>query len=147
MQTSDILISLEHKYISAMMLGDKTVELRRRPLRVPPGTRIWMYAKMPRGCVQLFATIKVVVEAPPEMIWREYGSQTAVSRTDFRRYFNGAKSGCAIILSDITELCRPVPLSEVRRRCSRFHPPQFFKRLRAGGPEVRLLLGAAALVR
>lgn len=141
---TDILISVDGKHAANMLLGKKTVELRRRRLHVEPGTRVWVYSKLPRGHVELVATVDQVLAASPTTIWRAYGSRSAVSWSEFQSYFRNASTGYAILFRQVLPLQRAIRLDTIRRISSNFHPPQFFKRLPATCPELEFFLGACS---
>lgn len=125
----DILISLSPPYTRAILAGRKTVELRRRPLRVAAGTRVWIYSKIPVGRIEAAASVVEVREASPADLWAEFGSLVGVTRAEFDRYFEGCARGCAVLLADARAVFPPVALSTLRARLAGFQPPQFFRRL------------------
>jgi predicted transcriptional regulator len=136
---SDILISLHPKHCDKVVAGIKTVELRRRKLKVSPGTRVWIYTKRPRACIDAVAVIESIHEGSHNELWRRFGDRVAISRLDFDEYLAGANGGCAIVLRSAHPLKRPLGLEEIRREFQRFHPPQFFKRLLPNSKELALL--------
>lgn len=138
-EADNILISVERKYVARMLRGSKTVELRRRPFRVPMGTRVWIYGKSPYATVAAVATVGTIVSAPPDELWDEYGCRAAVTRAEFDSYFSDANIAWAICLENICALPTAVTLSALRRHSSPFHPPQFFKRLQHGSDALNLL--------
>ena len=138
-KAEDILISLHRKYVSRMLDGQKTVELRRRALRVARGTRVWIYSKSPHATVDAFAIVDQVISAPPDQLWRDYEDRVGVSELEFRSYFLNASQGCALVLRSVQGLPFSVSLADLRRHSSAFHPPQFFLRLPEGCPALRAL--------
>jgi len=144
LQPENILISVEHHYVVKMLNGLKTAEVRRRQLRIEPGTRVWVYSKLPRGHVELVATADEVVAASPRKLWELYETRIAISSTEFRAYLRGVDTGCAILLRDIRPLQPALKLDTLRRISRDFHPPQFFKRLVPHGPEMKRLVSAYA---
>jgi predicted transcriptional regulator len=136
----DILISLRPEHSDDILSGRKTVELRRRPVRVDPGTRVWLYTKLPRGSVDAFAIVDAVYEGSQEELWEQFGDKVAISRTDFDEYMDGMCTGCAIVFRSVAPLCRAVQLREIRQRVKTFHPPQFFKKLLPDSKELALLI-------
>ena len=140
----DILISVEERHASSMLSGKKSVELRRKPLNILPGTRVWVYSKLPRGQVQVLAIVDEVVAGSPSKIWRSYGAQSAISKREFDDYFADAKTGYAIILQEVRPLAPILNLASIRKKISHFHPPQFFKRLTSGSPELAFFQTALA---
>lgn len=144
LEPENILISVEHQYVLKMLNGLKTAEVRRRQLRILPGTRVWVYSKLPRGHVELVATADEVVAASPRKLWELYETRIAISPTEFKTYLQGVEVGCAILLRDITPLQPALRLDTLRRISRDFHPPQFFKRLVPHGPEMKRLVSAYA---
>src|SRR5438270_756089 len=112
-----------------MASGEKTIELRRRRLRVRPGTTVWVYSKAPRATVDVSATVESVVAGSPEQLWKSYGQKLGISRSELMTYLSDAEVGYAVVLKNIQTLDRRVRLSDLREHCRWFHPPQFFKRL------------------
>ncbi len=139
MQAENIIISVEYVHVLNMLNGMKTVEVRRRPLRIRPGTRVWVYSKLPRGHVELVATAHEIVAASPLKLWDQYQARIAITLAEFKSYFSGVDVGCAILLRDIRPLQPALKLATLRRTSRNFHPPQFFKRLVAHSPELKSL--------
>ena len=139
-----ILISVHSKHVENMLAGRKTVELRRRALRVLPGTQVWIYCTQPTAQVSAVATIKGVFTAAPNQIWQIYGPRSGLIRSEFDSYFEQSETGCAIVLSNIRRLKTPLSLHAIRKKAKGFHPPQFFKKLTPGCPEFSLLSQAEA---
>jgi predicted transcriptional regulator len=144
LQAENILISVEYDYVLKMLNGLKTAEVRRRRLRIQPGTRVWIYSKLPRGHVELVATADEVVAASPRRLWELYQERIAITSSEFRTYLRGVDIGCAILLRDIRPLQPALKLDTLRRISGNFHPPQFFKRLVAHGPELKSLASSFA---
>jgi predicted transcriptional regulator len=137
--TENILISVDYTYVLKMKLGIKTAELRRRRPRIKPGTRVWIYSKLPRGHVELVATAEDVVAASPRKLWNLYEERLAVTPSEFKAYLHGVEFACAILLGNIQPLQPAVNLNALRRVSENFQPPQFFKRLVPRCPELRRL--------
>lgn len=138
-ESEHILISLEHRHVARILSGAKKVELRRRPLKVSPGTYIWMYSKVPHAAVGAVARVGTIASAAPEDLWHEYGSMTGIAKCEFDAYFVGVRVGWAILLDEVRPLPRAVTLAALRRQSDSFHPPQFFMRLRQGSHALEIL--------
>ena len=143
LQAEHILISVEYDHVLKMLNGLKTAEIRRRQLRIQPGTRVWVYSKLPRGHVELVATVDEVVAASPRKLWELYQDRIAITASEFRTYLHGVDVGCAILLRDVRPLQPTLKLDTLRRISRTFHPPQFFKRL-SGAPELQSFLSSSA---
>lgn len=141
-EAEDILISVHPRHVDSMLRGEKTVELRRRPLKLADGCRVWIYSTLPRGSVEALGIVHTVVAASPHDIWRDYGRQSGITQAEFDAYYDGADTAYVIVFSSIEKLDLTFALAEIRRHLSSFHPPQFFKRLPSGGPELNLFAAA-----
>ncbi len=137
---ADILISLSQPYVDHLLSGRKTVELRRRAVNVLPGTRVWIYAKAPQANFPAVGVVKRIVTAPPAQLWKQFRKDSAVALSDFKEYFVGVNTGCAIVFESVQMLEPMVALTEIRRQARCFQPPQFFKRLSTDSPELKVLL-------
>ncbi len=129
-----------------MLNGTKTAEVRRRPLRIHPGTRVWIYSKLPRGRIELVAIADQVVAASPYSLWNRYRSVLAISFQRFQKYCSGSQVACVILLREIEPLYPALGLAAIRRISKEFQPPQFFKRLVERGPELRSLVASTSSV-
>lgn len=142
---SDILISVLPQYVERFLSGEKTVELRRRPINVAPQSRVWIYSKKPRGVVELLGVVASVHLHPPRTIWKKFGDRTGLRRCDFDEYFEGVQRGCAIEFSDIVPLSPALPMHQIRVKARTFLPPQFFRILASDCVELALFRSAAKL--
>lgn len=135
----DILISLQPEHTQNVLSGRKTIELRRRRLHVEPGTRVWIYTKQPRGCIEAVAVLGAVHEDTHDELWRRFGAQVGISRSAFDAYLAGTERGYALEFTSVSALSAAIDLEEIRSTVRCFHPPQFFKRLDPNGSEIALL--------
>ena|ERR1700727_3187466 len=126
---NEILISIRSEYVAKILAGEKTVELRRRHLKVLPGTRMWIYSKGPHGAVKACAVIKDVVKAEPNSLWRRFRSHVGVTYGEFQSYFGTSDEGCALILENVVTLQKQITLCAMREKVPSFHPPQFYAKL------------------
>jgi predicted transcriptional regulator len=138
----NILISVEARHAKNILEGRKTVELRRRRIPLSRGARVWIYSKVPRGQVEALGIVKKAVERRPDQIWREYGRASGLSMEEFYRYFDEVEVGHVIVFQEVRRLRPILRLNDLRQRVKGFHPPQFFKRLAADGPELSFFRSA-----
>ena len=142
-KVENILISVERKYVARMLSGNKTIELRRRRLRLSVGTKVWIYSTSPHALVEAVAEIANIVSDSPQRLWEQYKHQTGVTKEEFDSYFSNSTTGWAVVLQDIQPMKKTVPLAILRRHSRKFHPPQFFMRLHEGSNTLKLLEGHA----
>lgn len=138
MSKGDIVISVQQKFVERIVAGKKAAELRRRAPRIQPGCRVWIYTKAPEAVISICVTVDRIVTGSPQDIWRSHRSDLGVSLDEFEDYFWGTETGCAIFFKQVEDVSPGVALSEIRSKSKGFHPPQFFKRLEEGSPELKL---------
>lgn len=124
-----VLISLDERHATNILAGTKTVELRRRTMRVEPGSIVWFYVKKPVGAVVGSATVGKIHSAAPSTVWRKYGPVSGLSKAEFMSYFDGVVVASAMGLSAAKQLTTPITLECLRVAQPGFHPPQFYCRL------------------
>lgn len=128
-----LLISLEERHANNIFAGTKRVELRRREMRVAPGDTVWIYVKLPVGCVTGHATVEATHTMSPTQLWRRFGSCSGLEKAEFFDYFAGAEKAFALGLKNAKVLTNPLSLADLREASAGFQPPQFFSRIEAGG--------------
>lgn len=143
-KSDDILISVDERHAMSILNGEKTVELRRRAIRLAPESRVWIYSKIPRGYVEVLAIVDRVIADEPCSIWARYGNRSAIARCEFDEYFGDLELGYAILFKEVHRLKPILSLEDIRFRFSTFQPPQFFKRLTSGSPELKFFRSAVA---
>lgn len=135
----NFLISLEERHAIRILDGSKTVELRRRPMRVAIGATVWIYVKMPVGSVVGCAKVTGLHTLAPSTLWNRFGAVSGLQRQEFFGYFSGLPKAFALSLSEPTRLASPILLSKLREVSSSFHPPQFFSNIASDGPLLRAM--------
>jgi hypothetical protein len=72
MPVHDYLISLQTHLTDRILAGEKTVEFRRRAPEIANGSRLWVYSKLPRGCVAAVVEVSGVLRDRPARLWQQY---------------------------------------------------------------------------
>lgn len=134
-----ILISLIPRHAENIFDGRKHVELRRRTMHIAPGTTAWIYVKLPVGAITGRVTISAIHTSSPASLWRRFGAVSGLSRSEFFEYFSGVTEGVALELIDTKELRQSISLTSLREISSGFQPPQFFARLVASNPVLKVV--------
>lgn len=122
----DFVVSIKPEYATRIMSGEKTVELRRRfPYGTVTGARMYVYASAPIQAVVGFSVIKTVDRISPDEIWKKYSSVSCIKRDDFVAYYAGSEVGYVLVLDEVTNFRKPVPLATLKDHLE-FSPPQSF---------------------
>jgi predicted transcriptional regulator len=125
---SEILISIKPKYLDLILSGRKTVELRKQSTRIPPGTRLLLYASSPRRAVIGEARVAFREDLSLDEIWAKHGVAAAVSKDELRAYYSGADRGVVLGLTDVRRYPMNLPLRSLRDVHHGFRPPQSYMR-------------------
>lgn len=123
-----LLLSLRPRFATAILQGDKTVELRRQRVAVPPGTPVIIYATSPVMALLGTARLTSVDTATPAQVWRRHRAACGINRTEYTAYMDGATHASALVLHSPSPLSSTVPLAHLRRTGA-FHPPQSYRYL------------------
>lgn len=122
-----LLISIKPTYATSILLGEKTIELRRTKPSLALGSTVVIYASSPTMAVVGWATLSDVIEASPDYLWRKHGPATGIDRRDYRSYFDGASRAFGLRLSAPVPMDAPLPLD--RLRDLGMEPPQSWRYL------------------
>lgn len=123
-----LLLSLHPRFATAILTGEKTVELRRQRVAVPPGTPVIIYATSPVMALTGTARLTSVETAAPGQIWHRHRTTCGVSKAEYTAYMDGAATASALLLESARPLSNPVPLDHLRTTGA-FHPPQSYRYL------------------
>lgn len=132
MTTGNALFSLHPRFAEAIFAGEKTVELRRRRVRISKGACIWLYASTPSKALLGRAWVEAVSTGSPREQWRRFGRSVALGEGEYLGRFSECDVVCAIQLCRMERFRRPLPLGDIRLVIPAFHPPQSYYRVRAG---------------
>jgi len=130
----EALISIRPTYVRKFLAGEKSVEIRNRTVNLAPGSRLWIYSTLPRGCIEAVAEVHSVDLGSPADIWHRHRDALAVTRTTYLKYVNGASIVSAILTRCIFRLPIQLNLALLRERVPKFHPPQFLKYMEDSDP-------------
>ncbi len=120
------VLSIRPTYISRILEGTKTVELRRRFPEAPnPQTILILYSTSPVQSIVGYARLENVVGLGLGELWAQFGKAAAVTKDEFRGYFAGADRGFALRLKGVTAFKNPIHLTDL---CDEFDfsPPQSY---------------------
>ncbi|MEV6594942.1 ASCH domain-containing protein [Streptomyces acidicola] len=123
-----VLLSLHPRFATAILNGEKTVELRRQRVAVPPGTPVIIYATSPVMALTGTARLAHVETAAPGQVWRRHRTACGISKAEYTAYMDGAAQASALLLDSPRPLTQAVSLAHLRH-AGAFHPPQSYRYL------------------
>ena len=121
-----LLLSVHPQYAEAILLGTKTVEIRRRRVAVEPGIPVILYGTSPTKALLGAARIVTVEVGHPDAIWELHHEHVGVDRVVFDRYVQAAPEVTALGIGEPTTFAEPIPLARIRRALE-FRPPQSYQ--------------------
>lgn len=127
---SEFIISLKPQYLDLMLSGEKTVELRNRPMYLPEGSGVWIYGALPVGAIRAYAVVRSVLHLSRTRAWEEYGTYIAIPRSKYRAYVAGADRVSVVVWDEVMWLKDEFSLSDIRESDPYFRPPQFYSQFR-----------------
>ena len=84
-----VLLSVRPRFADALLDGTKTVEMRRRPMRLHAGTLCLLYSSSPTRALTGALSVAGVDHGTPDELWRRHGPRTAVTRDEYDDYLDG----------------------------------------------------------
>jgi len=139
----DIIVSLEPRHAENILIGTKTIELRKRKIEAKPETRLWLYSKKPIAAVVGHVTVQETITLEPPKMWDQFGDCIKVTKTEFFDYLADKKLAYGLMLTHPYRLKQIVSLDAMRNAEGGFAPPQFYKKLNVPGDKIGPLLRAA----
>lgn len=121
-----IFMSIHPRFAESIIKGQKTYELRRRRVSAEPGDQICLYETSPKKKVTAICTVKSVLSTDLDSLWETVKEKCGVAFDEFRTYFNGLSTGCAVEVSDVRPLQSSLTLYDLREAEPQFRPPQSY---------------------
>lgn len=143
---SPLVLSIAPDYANKIVLGTKSVELRRRFSKRWIGCRTVVYATSPAKRLVGEARIANVVNGNPDQIWQTFAHDLGCSRLEFDSYVGNSAEVFALVLDDVVRYVEPIPLRVLEHLiASDIDPPQSYCST-AGSATWSAALAVAALV-
>lgn len=118
-----IIISIKPRWAELIRSGRKTIELRRRFPRLPPGSGAYLYESSPVCGLTALLRIGTIYELPTMELWRLYGTVSCIGEREFFDYFVGRSIGYGIQITACTLFSETVSLPTLRSEFA-FTAPQ-----------------------
>ena len=114
-----LVLSIYPEYVKKILSGEKRFEFR-RAMPTQKITHIVIYATAPEKRIAAIAEVETILQASPHSLWKKTKYASGISRSAFRKYFNGRKQALAFKLGQVWEM----PLDTFLP--TSFSPPQSF---------------------
>lgn len=122
-----LFISVKPEFAHKIMVGKKTVELRKCMPKANKGDVVIVYSTSPEKAVIGICKIKAIIKSSPQNIWNNYKSDLGIGRKRYYEYYKGCLTAVAIVLEDIYKLKNTIPLQQYQYHFPSFTPPQTYK--------------------
>ena len=130
-----IVISVRPRWAEAIVTKRKWVEVRRRPMRVPPGIEVLIYATAPVSKIVGRCIVGSVQRGEASTMWSRFGNGTHLTRTEYDAYLACSSATCISVVEP--RRLTPIPLS--------FPPPRSWAWLDPEKRDHRALIQAVRL--
>lgn len=121
-----IVLSIRPRFARMILLGEKTVELRRRAPRRSTDFWIALYATAPERAIVGVVRAREVLVGSPDQLWAVVEDGCGLGRDEYRSYFEGAGRAVGIRLTDPVPFEEEIPLDRLRCSWPEFRPPRSF---------------------
>ncbi len=122
-----IIISVKPEFVSKILDGSKTIELRKAKPNINDDDIILLYSTLPVKAIVGICRFERIIEAAPEEIWTHYSHLVGIDKDRFIEYYKNTETAIGIVLKDINKLDRSITLDSLRKKMPTFTPPQTFK--------------------
>lgn len=122
-----LLLSVHPRYVSLMIAGEKTVEIRRIRPTAEPEALVLIYATAPTCQVVATGVLKGMVNGGADRLWCRFGRQACMTRQAMRDYLRGASRPTAMPLRAVAALTAPISLAHLQLSIPDFRPPQSYR--------------------
>lgn len=124
---SPLVLSIAPDYANKIVLGTKSVELRRRFSKRWIGCRTAVYATSPEKRLVGEARIANVISGNPDQIWHAFAQELGCSRVEFDSYVGDSIEVFALVLDDVVRYVEPIPLRVLEHLIAAdIDPPQSY---------------------
>lgn len=122
----NVLLSIKPEFAEKILTNEKQYEFRKTGFRdVSAIKNVFMYASSPVKRIVGVFIMNSVVEMPPELLWRKFGTGSGIEdRQRFMEYFDGTEGGYAIEIDEAFQLKEPI---NPREYVDDFRPPVSFQ--------------------
>jgi predicted transcriptional regulator len=110
-----LVISIKPKWVSQILSGEKTLELRRRPPWLAQPVSALIYETGPTYRLRAKCLMGPIRSDTPDALWSLVSRCSRVSHEEYDAYFAGAVQAHAIEISRVREMEPELTLARLRR--------------------------------
>lgn len=118
------MLSIKPEFSEQILVGTKTIELRKSSFGLRRGDIILVYESAPKQLLSFWFRVDFIEELATDDMWQRHKDELGINQDDYRSYFDGMETATGLHISDIQILEPPLPLSELCRVVPGFVPPQ-----------------------
>ncbi|MCB2205037.1 ASCH domain-containing protein [bacterium] len=123
MNDHGLLIPIKQKWVSMILSGCKTVEMRRvMPRRAREGSLAFIYATSPIQAIVGAFRIERLLYGNLDEIWRQVGEESCLTEPEYYRYYCGKDKAVAIAIGPTWTFSNPLALEDMQNRYNLYAP-------------------------
>lgn len=119
----NVLLSINPKYVDAIVKGIKRFELRKTIFKKPKVEKVYIYSTSPVKRIVGSFEIENILEDCPKKLWNIVEKESGISREEYDKYYRESKKGYAIKIKNFEQFSEPIDPVKV---INNFTPPQSF---------------------
>ena len=118
-----LVVSVRPRWVTEIVSGRKTVELRRRPPRLDQPVVSLIYETSPGCRLRAKCLMGPIVTNTPRSLWLQLGDRSGVTINEYDAYFAGTLKAYAIEIQRVEEMPAHLSLEYLRQKAN-FVVPQ-----------------------
>ena len=122
-------MSIKPEHAKNIIIGSKTVELRRIAPNLDKSEIMLIYESSPIKAITAYAFITSITKSSPSEVWNLFACEAQISKADFDAYYDGTDSAFAIHVTNAARLDFPISLEDLRNENILSNPPQSYRYL------------------
>lgn len=123
---SNIILSVKPKFARMILLGQKTVEIRKRIPTTQYIHKVFLYSTYPQKEIFGWFCVDKILNNNIDKLWTQTKDHCCLEKDDFFRYFLGHERGFAIFFDSFMKFITPFCFTEIKRVEYNFVPPQSY---------------------
>jgi predicted transcriptional regulator len=117
------ILSIKPIYVSKILAGTKTIELRKSSMGLNSGDVILVYSSVPEQQITFWFQIQAIETLRVDSMWDRYRDVLGIGHEEYMEYFSGVEYAVALHVGRVQQVS-PVSLREIQRLVPGFVPPQ-----------------------
>jgi len=122
-----LFISIKKEFTEKILLGEKSIELRKVRPNVLPGDHVIIYCTSPVKAIVGIANVEDIISYTPDEMWKHHSRKLGIDRKGFDEYYKNSDTAIGIVLNKPKRLDQKIELNRIKKQHPKFSPPQTYR--------------------